>query len=129
METNIETSDVIKKRHILVTVWLTIMLLSGIIVLCFFSFFLFNGEFAGNIIALIVNSLICLLNIVFCTLLFNWKKFGFWGLTISSVAGLIINLIKGYPSEITLVWIICTIILLIILQKNKNGISAWANLE
>jgi hypothetical protein len=80
-------------------------------------------------IMIIMLGILSLLNIVFYALLINWKKSGFEGLVIISIASLVINLSIGYDLIWSCFGIIGIVILYSLLQVKKNGVSSWQHMK
>ena len=79
--------------------WLIFMIITNSLIAILY---LFAGDMiAQNLSGEISNSMLFLLaalgiaNIVFSVMLFNWKKHGFWGFVLTSIAALVINLSIG----------------------------------
>ena len=122
-----------KERHGCVTAWLILMIIANSIVAVGY---LFGGEFVaknfpGGIsnTVLVVLGILGVVNVVSAVMLFNWKKIGFWGFTISAIITLIINLYIGV-GIIQSVWGLAGIaILYVILQIKKDDVDTWTNLD
>ena len=133
MTTLNETSENPKQRHGCVTTWLIlVIILNSLIALLYL--------FAGDIIAQnfpggISNSMLILLavlgiaNVVFSVMLLNWKKIGFWGVILSSIVALVVNLSIGIGIAQSIVGLIGVVVLYGVLQIKKDNISAWENLD
>lgn len=122
-----------KQRHGCVTAWLIFVIIVNSLVSILY---LFAGEFiAKNSEVFISETTILLLgllglaNVVCAILLFSWKKIGFWGFLITSVAALAINLNLGLSSGQTFGGLIGIAILYGILQIKKNDVSTWESLD
>ena len=122
-----------KKRHGCVTAWLIL-----IIVLNSLSslLYIFAGEFISDNIPggisdnmLAILAILGFLNVVFAVLLFLWKKIGFWGFVITSLAALAINLNIGLGITQSLLGLLGVFILFVVLQIKAKDVSAWNNLE
>ena len=122
-----------KERHGCVTAWLILMIIANSLVAIAY---LFAGEtvaenFPGGIsnTVLVVLGVLGVVNVVSAVMLFNWKKIGFWGFTISATITLIINLYIGV-GIIQSVWGLAGIaILYAVLQIKKDDVDAWTNLD
>jgi len=123
-------ADMNSDRHIIVTIYLWLNGLYGIIFL--FSVTLATYEALGNIleIALLLRGVIALFSML---LLLRSKELGFWlfvGLTIFDFSiGLIVGLTSGYTEASLLIgsWF-RLLALYLVLRIKKNGCSAWDNL-
>ena len=79
--------------------------------------------------SLLIVASIELLNVAFSFFLFKWVKLGFWGLLLSNIILLIIQ-INGSDNLIyPIVTVIYLLILYGLLKLKKNGVSGWDNLE
>lgn len=122
-----------KERHGCLTAWLIYLIISSAIIsyVCFFkTIVLFQNlpeEYSENV-SLIVGS-VGILNIFFCYLLFKWIKLGFWGLIATNFIMIIIQLMNGSDLIRPTLGVSCIIMLYFILQRKKNNISGWDNLE
>jgi hypothetical protein len=92
-----------KKRGIWLTIWLYILLISGIITL--FSNFLLRGFMAtaytnATSWTWAVFEVIILANIVFIIFLFRWKKWAFFAFCGTAAASFIINIFIGVDIDI-----------------------------
>ncbi len=130
MEEN--TPDTIE-RHGCVTAWLVFMIIVNSITA---FVYLFASEFIidtlpGDVSTLYILLLgICgLANVIFSVMLFQWKKAGFWGFVITSVAAIFINISIGLGIGQSFFGLVGIAVLFGILQIEKNGISAWAHLN
>ena len=85
------------------------------------------------IFSLIIALLIPVMDIVGSILLLKWKKFGFWLKVISSVIFIAIILFsyKSFSESLDyiIIAVISPIILLAILQIQKDGINCWKQLS
>jgi len=133
METTNENQNVAKKRHGCVTAWLVLMIIAN-------SLFAIIYLFAGKMITeslpgavstpkIIILGIIGTANVFFSVMLFQWKKFGFWGFIITSIGALIINLSIGLGIGQSLFGLVGIAILYGVLQIKKDGVAAWDNLE
>lgn len=69
------------------------------------------------------------LNIYFCVKLFLYKKSGFYGLTIGTLAGCLINLYNGLSPVICILGLGGIPLLYAVLQARSNGIPFWKRLK
>ncbi len=123
-----------KKRHGCVSAWLIFMVvINGIITL---SYLAFSGVIADTLpnpnsqfIVWIIAGL-SLLNVIFAIMLLQWKKLGFYGFVITSLASFIINLSLGVGILQSLLGLFGIAALYAILQiKSSEGMTAWDGLE
>ncbi len=77
--------------------------------------------------AILVLTLGCAANVVFAIALFQWRKWGFSGLAVTSVVGLVVNLAIGLNAVQALLGLVGIGILYGVLQigGNRNG---WTQL-
>src|SRR3954469_6209133 len=87
-----------KQRHGCVTAWLALLIaLNSFISLIY----LFSGDEIIKNMPEVSTSMLVLLaflslsNVFFAVMLLRWKKMGFWGFVITSVATFILNLLVG----------------------------------
>ena len=78
---------------------------------------------------IILLGIICIANVIFSVMLFQWKKLGFWGFIITSIGAFIINLSIGLGIVQSLFGLVGIAILYGVLQIKKDNIPAWDNLE
>lgn len=133
METLKESSSPTKLRHGCVTAWLILMIiLNSITALVYlFASETISRNFPQGISnsSLTLLSVIGVLNTVFAVLLFRWKKWAFWGFAITSIITFIINLSIGIGIGQAIFGFAGVAILFGIMQIERNGVSAWKNLE
>lgn len=132
-ETSNENGDKVKKRHGCVTAWLIFMIAGNSIVALIY---LFAGDFiarnsptpisTGNLILLAIGAIA---NVVFASMLFQWKKWGFWGIIISASCAFVINISIGLGVGQCLLGLLGIGILYAVLQIKQDDVSAWENLE
>ena len=78
---------------------------------------------------MILLAVLAALNVVFAVLLLTWKKIGFWGFILTSLAAVAINLSLGLGIAQSLIGLLGIVILWAVLQIKQNDVSAWKNLE
>jgi hypothetical protein len=98
--------------------------------------YLFGGEMVSRALPedvspniLYLLALAGILNVVFAILLFQWKRWGFYGFILSGLAGFIINMYIGLGAGSSLGGLLGIAVLYGILQIKQNGVSAWDNME
>lgn len=122
-----------KQRHGCVTAWLIFMIIAN-------AFSAISYLFMGDTISealpepvptpmLYALAIIGIANLVFAIMLLQWKKWAFWGFVVSGLITLGINLSIGIGIGQSLLGLLGVGILYAILQINKDGKTAWANLE
>ena len=92
VQNDVEDNDpVIKKRHVLLTLYLALLSFSALFGLVCYSIALFSGEDLVSEVLLIdpplflfpvwmtcVQILICIIDLVAFAAIFKWRKWGFW---------------------------------------------------
>ncbi len=122
-----------KQRHGCVTAWIILMIIfnSLLSVLCIFGVEFVSknlpNDVSDNMLAIL--AMLGFLNVVFAILLLLWKKIGFWGFVVTSLAALIINLNIGLSITQSLLGLVGIILLYAVLQIKVDNVSAWQNLE
>jgi hypothetical protein len=133
MNTINENQNVTKQRHGCVTAWLVLMIIANS--LTAMAYFFASEMITKNLSMDVSNSMIillgiiCIANVIFSVMLFQWKKLGFWGFIITSIGALIINLSIGLGITQSLFGLVGIAILYGVLQIKKDNIPAWDNLE
>jgi hypothetical protein len=132
-ETTIENGNPpVKTRHGCVTAWLIFMIIGNSAVALIYLFaqgFITRYQpdiSSGMLILLAIGGIA---NVAFAVLLFQWKKWAFWGFIISAVYALIINLSIGLGIGQCMLGLIGIAVLYGILQIKQDNVSAWDNLE
>jgi len=121
-----------KQRHGCVTAWLTFIILINSVVA--FLYLFVTDMVAENVpsgdsnMMLMILGVIGLANVLFAYLLLTWKKIGFYGFVISGIITIFINISIGVETQQAVVGLIGIVVLLVILQIKKDGVSAWENL-
>ena len=133
MENINESSDVAKQRHGCVNAWLILMIIGNSATAILY---LFTSEMTAKILPGDVSSIIIIIlgilgigNVIFSILLFQWKIWGFWGLTITSIVTLFINLTIGSDTEQSLFGLLGIVILIGVLLLKKDNVTTWENLK
>lgn len=123
-----------KQRHGCVTAWLILMII--VFSVSSFSYLFLNELMSAALpkpvpkIVFTMLIIISLLNIIFAMALLLWKKWAFWGFAVTSLTTMCINLYAGFGIAQSLLGLVGFAILYGILQiREKNGRSAWENLE
>lgn len=75
-----------------------------------------------------VLAVICLFNVACVLSLFQWKKWGFWGLCVSTLVTLVINISLGVSIGLSISALLGPTILFGLLQIGK-GNKAWLQLS
>jgi hypothetical protein len=129
---NIITKQMEKQRHGCVTAWLTLMIALN----SFISFiYLFSGDDVIESMPGVSTGMLMLLaflslsNVFFAVMLLRWKKMGFWGFVITSVAMFILNLLVGAGILQSVLGLTGVFILYAILQIKNKDVSTWSELE
>jgi hypothetical protein len=133
MEPINENLNVAKQRHGCVTAWLVLMIIANSLsaVISLFASEMITENLPGDVSTsmIILLGILGIANIIFSVMLFQWKKFGFWGFIITSIGAFIINLSIGLGIGQSLFGLVSIAILYGILQIKKDNIPAWDNLE
>ena len=112
------SAPAVRKRHRYLTAWLVFMIVIQSALLLMFMYVLVNEgmleemlrETAAPLWTYPVFIVLSLFDLVCVFALFQWKKWGFWGLCVSSVVGLLVDgSISGFSfdSGKPLLWIVC----------------------
>jgi hypothetical protein len=120
-----------KKRHGCLTAFLIFILIANAAAALMF---IFGGQMikenAPEIAAwtLPLLAIGAVLNLVFAIALFKWKKWGFWGVLVTSIAGLVLNIVAGYGIGQSLTGLIVLAVLYGVLHIGKDN-RGWPQLE
>ncbi len=118
-----------KKRHGCLTAWLIYLIFAYSVMSIVFFFHTDKvPENTTENMVLLIGS-VWILNVGFCILLFNWVKLGFWGILITNLILLAIEIINDHEISHSIFGIICLIALFGLLQLKKNNVSGWKNLD
>ncbi len=127
--------DHLKHRHGCVTAWLIFMMVAnGIVGLVY----IFQGQQIADYLppgvtfaewARISLIVLALLNLYAAYLLYNYKKLGFWIFVFSSLAALAINTSMGMSISSSISGLLGVAILYGILQIQREGKTAWEQLD
>jgi hypothetical protein len=86
-----------KQRHGCLTAWLALMLLANSATALMYA--LAGGQISKAAEMpqwiLTVFIFVAALNVVFTLALFQWKKWGFWGFLLTTLVGMVLNIIGG----------------------------------
>jgi membrane-associated HD superfamily phosphohydrolase len=115
----------VKKRHILVTIGLLLMIIGNI----YLALYYFDAQVEQkvNLVVLTLSSIISVFTIVCIIALLRWKKWGFWGFLVASLATVVLNTVVHIVTFLS-GWSLI-LIFWAILQIKKDGIRCWDNLE
>ena len=121
-----------KSRHGCVTAWLIFIIAVNSIVACIYVFA--NDVISDSLpddyqFIIILQGIISIANIVFAVMLFQWKKWGFWGFVISSAILFIVNLSTGVGIGQSVAGLAGVFILHGIMQIKKDDKTTWESLE
>lgn len=122
-----------RKRHLFLTIWLSLIIILNFCSVLFYlikphSFFEFYPT-APHWLPYVLALMGCI-NIICAIALFNWKKWGFWGICLVAIINIIID-ISFRLSTVPVVIISAAIFLLILylaLQLGKEN-KAWNQLS
>lgn len=121
-----------KQRHGCVTAWLALMIFINSLTSLVYIFF---GDKVLETAPDMPTSMLLLLaflglsNVFFAAMLLRWKKMGFWGFVITSIAAFILNLMMGLGVLQSVAGMTGLLILYGILQIKQGDTSTWENLE
>lgn len=123
----------LRKRHGCLTAWLVLMLiLNAVLALVY----LFRGSAIAESVPggvsqslLMALRVLAVLNIIWAVLLLRWKRIGFWGFLVNTIAAFVVNLMMGLGLLSALPGLFGVIILFILLQMKTTSGSGWDNLE
>ncbi len=122
-----------KQRHGCVTAWLLVLIFatSFSTVLNIFVGDIFSQSFPKEISNTfqILITVISICNVFLAISLFQWKKWAFWGLVISSMAMLGINLNIGVGIGRAGLGLLGIVILYGLFQLKKDNVTSWSSLE
>lgn len=118
-----------KQRHGCLTAWLSYLIFAYSImsIVTFFHTDKVPKDTSENM-ALLLGS-VAILNVLFCILIFNWVKLGFWGLLVTNVMLLTIQIINDHEISYSIFGMLVLIALFGLLQLKRNNVSGWNNLE
>lgn len=130
---NERNSSIIKKRHGCVTAYLIlIVVLSALGGLIYLSSLILglavDTKFQIPKIQILFFAILAAMNVVSVILIWKWKKTGFWLLTASAVCTFILNFMNGHGIY-AFIGLAGVIVLLSVLQFERDEVSAWDNLE
>ena len=122
-----------KQRHGCVTAWLIIMIIAnaGTALMYLFASDTIARALPGNVSdsMFYLLAFIGVMNVVFAVMLFQWKRWGFYGFIGTALAGFIINMNLGLPIVQCLLGLVGIGVLFGILQIRKNDVSAWDQMD
>lgn len=120
-----------KKRHGCLTAWLGLMIVvNALTALAYLLGSSMMRQAMPNAPAWAFPVLIvfAVINVVCAVALFQWKKWGFWGVCVSSAAGLVVNLSIGLSIGSVVLGLVGVAILYGILQIGGDN-KGWPQLE
>nr|WP_321231634.1 hypothetical protein [uncultured Psychroserpens sp.] len=122
-----------KQRTVIVSGWLIFMLIVNSLsaLLYLFKQDLVSSDFPNElpVYMFYILAILCVMNIVFITLIYKWKKNGVWGWIITSIIAVCINFYNGLGIGQSLLGLLGIGVLLLALQAKKNNVSNWKSLE
>lgn len=123
----------LKQRHGCVTAWLVLMIIANSLTAVLYLFMgdtvIENSPVPIPPTILTVLAIIGIANLSFSVILFQWKKWAFWAFAATSILTLGINLSIGMGIGTSLFGLVGVGVLYGILQLEKDGATAWQNLE
>lgn len=133
MDTYNEIPNPEKQRHGCVTAWLVFIIVVNSLtaLLYLFASDLITKNLPGDVSEAMIMLLgaIGIANVVFAFLLLRWKKIGFWGFILTSIAAFAINVSIGFGVGQSLLGLVGVAILYGILQIKQNNETTWENLN
>lgn len=123
-----------KSRHGCLTTWLALMIIANALtVLSYVILMLPRGAVQSVRLhtpawALLVLAVSCMANVIFAVALFKWKRWGFFGLLVTTILALVINLRIGIKPALVVLGLCGIVILYAVLQigGEKKG---WDQLD
>lgn len=118
-----------KQRHGCLTAWLIYLIVaySAMSIVFFFHTDKIPKDTSENMLLLIGS--VGILNVLFCILLFNWVKLGFWGILATNLILLTVQIVNDHEISHSIFGMLCLIALFGLLQLKKSNVSGWNNLE
>jgi hypothetical protein len=119
------------ERHGCVTAWLIFMLIANSIITLIYLLRATRvmQPLKISIIPMIALIIVGILNVICSIMLLQWKKIGFYGFFITSIAAFIINISIGISPLRAIIGLAGFAILYGILQIKNNGFSTWSYLK
>ena len=122
----IESDNIVRQeRHGFITFWLWAIIVGNILmaVISFFPKAMYGSDYPdAYVIFSIISALFAVPNIIGAFWLLEWKKVGFWILTISAICG---GLFAFFTTGALPVGLLGPLILYFVLQITKNGMRYW----
>jgi hypothetical protein len=123
-----------KKRNGLVTAWLLLVILSntytGIKYLLFTDTVMAQLDLSTLKGIIIAQGLLSLAMGFFALMVFEWKKWGFWGMIGTTITTVALSMVMGMGTILPIIVGVGIIgILYGMLQIKKDGVTTWDNLE
>ena len=120
-----------KKRNKALTFYLNFMLIANglAFLMNLFAFAKLKGKNSGEELVFFAFSIVCVLNIIFVMQIFKWKKSGFNNIAYLAVIMFCINLVTGISLGRSILGLTGLLVLYVFLQFEKDGKSAWEQLE
>jgi len=113
-----------KERGVLITVWLTLMLIANAITAIIYLFFnSLMSELLPKYYPMLfyLFGIIALVNVLLVLFMFNWKKWAFWAFVGTTFITFIINASAGLGIVTSLIGFISPILLYLILRPRWNN--------
>lgn len=122
-----------KERHGCVTAWLVMMIVVNSITSCIYFFagdkFTQHSPVKISSGMLIMIGILGVANVIFSIFLLKWRKLGFFGFVVTSLAALIINISLGLGPLSAIFGLLGVVLLYGILQIKQGNRSTWEQLE
>lgn len=130
-ETTSYNPEIEKKRNKALTFYLNFMIVANGLasLMNLFLFAKVKGKSSGEELVFFAFSIVCVLNIIFVLQIFKWKKAGFNNIAYLAIIMFCINLFTGISLGRSVLGLTGLLILYVFLQFEKDGKSAWEQLE
>lgn len=130
-DTTSSSPEIEKKRNTALTFYLNFMIIANGLasLMNLFLFARVKGKNSGEELVFFAFTVVCILNIIFVMQIFKWKKSGFNNIAYLAVIMFCINLVSGISLGRSILGLTGLLILYVFLQFEKDGKSAWEQLE
>ena len=122
-----------KQRHGCLTAWLILMMIGNAATALLYLLAepkqLPSSPIELNRTTMVLLCLLSIINLSFAVGLWYWKKWAFFGFTLTAVLMFFTNLNMGIDIASAALGLIGIVFLYLVLQIKHNGISGWDNLE
>lgn len=124
-----KSDDIIIERHGFITFWLWIVIVGNMLmaIISFFPKTMWGSNYPdAYVIFSIISGLFSIVNVVGAFMLLAWKKMGFTIIALSAISG---GLFAFFTIGTLPTGIVGLIILWLVLNIKKNGVSYWNGLD